>query len=100
MVIGTLRNEVEPVREIVTEAMEQAAHLKVKPIAECGVGENSLTHTDPAAYVRHPHAPCRSTAGSSYRLRRDARPFERCGRCYGTQHDRVSLRSGVAVTKC
>jgi len=30
------------VREIVTEAMEQAAHLKVKLIAECGVGENWL----------------------------------------------------------
>ena len=42
VVIDTLRNELDRVREIVTEAMEQAAHLKVKLIAECGVGENWL----------------------------------------------------------
>ena len=42
VVIDTLRSELDRVREIVTEAMEQAAHLKVKLIAECGVGENWL----------------------------------------------------------
>ena len=42
VVIDTLRSELDRVREIVTEAMERAAHLKVKLIAECGVGENWL----------------------------------------------------------
>ena len=42
VVIDTLRSELDRVREIVTEAMEQAAHLKVKLITECGVGENWL----------------------------------------------------------
>ena len=36
VVIDTLRSELDRVREIVTEAMEQAAHLKVKLITECG----------------------------------------------------------------
>jgi DNA polymerase-1 len=42
LVIDTLRSERERVREIVVEAMEAAAHLKVKLIAEAGFGENWL----------------------------------------------------------
>ena len=40
VVIATLRSELDRVREIVTEAMERAAHLKVILFAECGGGEN------------------------------------------------------------
>ena len=42
VVIDTLRCELERVRTIVKEAMESAARLRVKLIAECGVGENWL----------------------------------------------------------
>ena len=42
VVVDTLRSEVEQVRAIVKEAMESAARLRVKLIAECGVGENWL----------------------------------------------------------
>jgi len=42
VVIDTLRSELERVREIVTEAMEGAAQLKVKLVAECGAGDNWL----------------------------------------------------------
>ncbi len=42
LVIDTLRSERDRVRQIVIEAMESAAHLKVKLIAEAGFGENWL----------------------------------------------------------
>ncbi len=42
LVIDTLKSERERVREIVVEAMESAAHLKLKLIAEAGFGNNWL----------------------------------------------------------
>ena len=42
LVVDMLRTEEEQVRRIVTECMEQAAQLKVRLIAEAGVGRNWL----------------------------------------------------------
>ena len=42
LVVDMLRSEEEQVRRIVTESMEQAAQLKVRLIAEAGVGRNWL----------------------------------------------------------
>lgn len=40
LVIDLLKSEEAEVREIVVQCMEHAAHLRVKLIAECGVGKN------------------------------------------------------------
>ena len=40
LVVDMLRSEEAQVRELVVRCMEEAAHLKVKLIADCGVGEN------------------------------------------------------------
>lgn len=40
LVVDMLRSEEEQVRELVVRCMENAANLKVKLIADCGVGEN------------------------------------------------------------
>ncbi len=42
LVIDLLRSEQEQVTRIVTEAMEQAAHLHVRLLVDCGVGRNWL----------------------------------------------------------
>ncbi len=42
VVIDTLREELDKVREIVVRSMESAARLKVRLLAEAGVGENWL----------------------------------------------------------
>ena len=40
LVIDMLRSEEEQVRELVVRCMEDAAELRVRLIAECGVGAN------------------------------------------------------------
>ena len=40
LVIDLLKSEEAEVREIVVQCMEHAAHLRVKLIAECGIGKN------------------------------------------------------------
>ena len=42
LVLDVLLSEQEQVREIVIRCMEGAAELKVKLVAECGVGRNWL----------------------------------------------------------
>ncbi len=40
LVVDMLRSEEEQVRELIVRCMENAAHLKVKLVVDCGVGEN------------------------------------------------------------
>ncbi len=42
LVVDTLRSEQETVARIVTESMENAARLKVRLLADCGIGRNWL----------------------------------------------------------
>ena len=42
VVVDTLRSELEQVKRIVQESMEQAAALRVPLISDAGIGENWL----------------------------------------------------------